>query len=202
MNIGSINDDKLIIVDLILRRMPYGEAVTISGGFWSSLLHDKYQELGDGNYYKAVQVLQDRNYREIKSFLLEQGYIETENHLIPSYKLIDKGKDARDKGGHAAYVKWQNEEAALFEAQVERDRKEQRKINWPQKYWWVVLLIGCVVSVVATILITDAINLGKDYIESKRPILKTSQQPQLNRPLEKDTSHIYKSGTLPAKNKK
>src|SRR5436190_1363964 len=130
----NITDDELIVVDLILKRIPYGAAVNYTGFMNNLLTADQYQELGEEKYNKALQVLQTMRDRHFVSFMREQKYIEIVNQSIPSYTLTDRGKEARDKGGHAKFIKWQEEQAAILAARDEQEKKEQRKINWPQKY--------------------------------------------------------------------
>jgi hypothetical protein len=188
-----MTSEKLIVADLLIKRLQIGHPNTISGGLWYSLLNDKYDELGDDKFNKANQVLQGGNYGEIINFLVEQDYIEVVNYAIPNYKLTAKGKEARNKGGHNAYVEWQKEQAALAAAEAEQNRKEQKKLNWPQKYWWLIAIF--------TYIGTKACDKGFEYYNSKQtteeivPVQK-STTPSIKRP---DTPVVRTPDTVAAK---
>jgi hypothetical protein len=179
----NVTDDELIVVDLILKRMPYEAAVNYTGFINNLLIPDHYQELGEEKYNKAVQVLQTIRDRHIVAFMREQKYIKIVNQSIPSYTLTDRGKEARDKRGHAEFIRWQEEQAAVLAARIEQEKKEQRKINWPQKYWWAIALI--------TLFIGWVSDLGKEYIKARFIPKKESQRTlTMERVLNRDTSVI------------
>jgi hypothetical protein len=104
-------------------------------------LNGTYDKIGEAKYQQVAEVVLHGDQRKIVRFLLEQGYIETVNHSIPNYKLMRKGFDAKNAGGHEAYIEQQRIISETAAAEVAKEKREQKLISLPQKYWWAVTRI-------------------------------------------------------------
>ena len=94
-----MNEYELFVVNLILDRLQFDQAIiNIYGGFFGNLLNGAFDKIGESKYQHVAEVVLHGDQRKIVRFLLEQGYIETVNHSVPSYKLVRKGFDAKKCG--------------------------------------------------------------------------------------------------------
>lgn len=132
-NLLPMEKEEISIGDLILKRMPYDQAVTLHGGLWYDLLRN-YSTTDNVLLNKMHEAIQNDDCRKVVAFLCEQGYIVTVNHSIPNHKITKRGKAASDMGGHKVFSAWEKEQEMLVVIQQQKTLKEQRKINWPQKY--------------------------------------------------------------------
>ncbi len=59
--------------------------------------------------------------------------------MDPWHIITEKGEKAQELGGHIQYKEW---------LQKENDKKnrEQKKIKWPQKNWWPLLIFTVIVA--------------------------------------------------------
>jgi len=111
--------EELVAADLVIMNMPYKTGISIQSYINGLIGSGKFQ-FEDDIRQKIHQV----NERNVRVFLLEQGYTEPVNHSIPSDMLVEKGLKARQLGGHAQYLAWQ----------TEQDKKAQFE-DFPKKHW-------------------------------------------------------------------
>jgi hypothetical protein len=82
--------------------------------------------------------------------------------MVPWDMITDKGQKAQELGGHKHYIMWEKIES-------NRIKKEQNKINWPQKNWWVILILSAIIFPIITGLILEG---RKKITYQKQPNIK------------------------------
>lgn len=176
----------IIIADLVLKKMPLNQANTLGLLFWGGLLSNEYEHIGELNWpIVSVRINEPLTPDRVKNFLLENGYIIIVDPL-PRYQLEKNGIEVRNIGGHNLYVNAENEKAAKIAAIAEADRREQRKMNWPQRHWILLLVITIVV-------VPTVFELVKYKLEEPK---KKERAPALNK---NDTTKRIKDTTTTKK---
>ena len=168
---ADLKKEELVLVDMVLAKLPYQQAINILPFI------DGLPRSGNFQFEEDVRLkIYDVNARIIRTFLLEQGYTEPVNHSIPSDKLIEKGKKAKELGGHEKYLEWVRKE----EVAKEKREREQNRISFPQRYWWLFAVGGWIIGVW-----TD---IGKEAL--KRKIWPESNQSQPSTRQKGDTVYL------------
>jgi len=148
--------EELIIADLILKKMPFNQAVNFHPFVEGQLNMEAH------NLDVEVRLnLQSINTRRIRTFLLEEGYIDPVNHVIPSDKLNEKGKQARDLGGHAQYKEWEK-----------KKKRKERIEDFPKKKWYYYEPVRIIAGVIIGLLIGYAWGV---YIGAQKNAIAPSQ---------------------------
>lgn len=176
------NEAFFIMVDEILRTAPMHNQFNLSMNISGNLLVGKRDGLSEKVNADLDEILK-YNTGDIYQWLLDEGYFKIENHSIGYVIMTEKGKEARKAGGHKKYLKQiSDQENREKESEIKKD-KEQKKLNWPQKNWWVVMILTAFVSGAVT-----------KYILPE-PQLQTTQ-PQQVTPTLKDTVYIFRIDTV------
>lgn len=132
-----MSKEEYILADLCLQKMTYNLPVNFYPFFRNLLTNVERDTYGDEVYLKLMDIVIHSKLSDIRNFLLEQGYIVCVDSSLPKDKLVEKGKEAKDAGGHEKYL-----------IELRRRKNEERKLSWPQRNWHWVALITLVFTLV------------------------------------------------------
>lgn len=111
----------LLTVDLVLEKYPYQPIHTLA---WIPHIMTGEREKLDNITFTTLIELIRTDSRTIRNFLLKEGYLKCIDWRNPTDELTDKGKLAKEKGGHAKYKEWE----------AEQERKKRIE-DFPKKKW-------------------------------------------------------------------
>ncbi len=143
-----------IAVDAVIRKAPLHTSFGLYA-FMSSNLIDGNSNLTQEIRGQVMYILLHRD-QDVFNFLLKEKYFRIENQSTKYVVMTDKGEKAKELGGHQAYLSWEADVKAAEQIEKERLDKLQRKINWPQKNWWVLLILSAIIFPIITGLILEA----------------------------------------------
>jgi len=164
-----------VIVDKLI--IGVGQQVEYLAGTITLGIYDRHPE-----YANEIIEVVNRRSKNIRHFLLQEGYIECIIPLIPHDKLTDKGIQARKLGGHKKYIEWK-----------ESEDKKKRVEEFPKKKWYLYEPIKWAVFILLGWFANDLFNtLGrKATTQSKIQQDSTKPSPHLPKTLNKtDTGKI------------
>lgn len=131
-----MEDAVIILADFVLQKCPIGKPFRVRGPLQEAML--ELQEKYSPEITAKIREILISQSSVVRDFLLAQKYlnvIEASTHLD---QLNDKGEEARRAGGHEKYLA----HLAKLEKEKEEEAKAQKRMNFPQKYWWIMLIIG------------------------------------------------------------
>jgi hypothetical protein len=142
-----LTEAELILADLILLKLPVGRQLDVVGFMGSHLLEGKQDQFPQQILDEINKIIASRR-DVIRTFLLKEKYISVVNHMVPWDMITDKGNKAQELDGHSKYKEWEQKE-------TDRIKRDQNKINWPQKNWWVILILSTIIFPIITGLILE-----------------------------------------------
>jgi len=152
--------EELIVADLVIMNIPYKQGIAILNYTRSLVSSGKFQ-FDEDIREKVHEVKEGR----VRAFLLEQGYTEPENHSVPRDMLVEKGLKARELGGHAQYLVWE-----------EKERRAKRIEDFPKRQWWIFEPLKVMISwiIVGGLGLISGYLIGHDTVQStiKAPLNK------------------------------
>jgi len=166
-----MTEAQLVLADLILMKLPVGRHLDIIGFMGPHLFDGRQDQFQQPILYEINNIIASKS-DVIRAFLLKEKYISVVNHMVPWDMITDKGYKAQELGGHNQYKEWERNE-------INKIKREQNKINWPQKNWWVILLLSAIIFPLITGLI----------LEGRKKMIKNSPQ---NFQIIHDTIYIQK----------
>lgn len=160
-----MSEEELALADLIIEKCPIKNQFSVSGFMNSNILVSKRDVYGEELYFKIATLANSRS-SSVRTFLLQQKYLETTNHSIPYDILSDKGEKARELGGHENYKKW--------EAEQERLKKIQ---DFPKNKWFIYEPLKYILPLIIGWLIGHFTCNNTQLNNLKSKIIKTSPLP-------------------------
>src|SRR5689334_5686844 len=122
----ELTDDELLLADTFLSQQFPGRSFSMYSTF-PNVLAEFRNDTDTDRYQRLSKLVHETQvWRQIRNFLSEEEYIIETNRLVPEDKLTDKGKKARDLGGHKAYLAWE-----------ETERKKKNIEDFPKKKWYI-----------------------------------------------------------------
>ena len=109
-----------------------------------------------------------------RDFLLDEDYLECVNSNIPTDKLTEKGKKAKDLGGHLKYKEWETEE-----------KRKKRIEDFPKRRWWIYEPL----KAIAILILTNGLTAFATYMIIKSKANKPPPTTQSLTPT--DTAQHY-----------
>jgi hypothetical protein len=122
--------EELVAADLVIMNMPYKTGISILSYINGLISSGKFQF--DDDVRETIHQVNERN---VRAFLLEQGYTDPVDHSIPRDMLVEKGLQAKKLGGHAQYVEWEKE----------KERRQEIE-DIPKKKWLMFEIIKAIIN--------------------------------------------------------
>lgn len=150
----------LLLVDLVLEKYPYQPIHTLA---WIPHIMTGQQEKFDNQTFTTLIELLRTDSRKIRDFLLKEDYLKCIDWRNPTDELTDKGKLAKEKGGHSNYKEW------------EAEQKRKKKIeDFPKKTWYLYepakIIIGILITgLFSWISYTIGLKNGKSETTKQHP---------------------------------
>lgn len=167
----------LLLADVVLEKYPYQPMHSLA-----MIPHIMSGQQGkfDNETFNTLAQFAYSNSSAIRDFLLKEGYLKCIDWRNPTDELTEKGKLAKEKGGHVKYKVWEAEE-----------ERKKRIEDFPKKKWYIYepskiiagLLIAAAFSGIGYI-----IGLEKGKSTTKSPLLKDTAQSLPKTLNKKDTA--------------
>lgn len=181
-----MTETQLFYADIFIRKTPVKTALSIYSRMESNaILVDEYKNCTDA-MWQALCQLTSREKAEIRTYLLKEKIFETVDHKIPKDILTEIGEKIQEVGSIANYKELLLQEAATKSQEIKQEKKEEKKLSWPQRHWIIVAFTGAFFASVLTIIL-ELIVLP---LKEQKPI-KTQTIPAV-----RDTVYLYRIDTL------
>lgn len=164
-----MTDAELFLVDYALQHIAVGLPFRIRGALYNAQIgiQDKYPK---ETYDEIVRLVlyQDQT---IRNLLLEEEYTRCIDPPTQQDILSDKGKIAKQKGGHRQYIEWE---------QAEKRRKDIEE--WPKRHPFIFEPLKSVTNWIIGAILAAIFGAG-GYLIGRHSVLRNIQvsQPQVQR---------------------
>lgn len=155
----------LLLVDVVLEKYPYQPMHSLA--MIQHIMSGQQQKF-DNETFNTLAQFAYSNSKTIRDFLLKEGYLKCIDWRIPTDELTDKGRLAKEKGGHAKFKEWEAEEArkAAFE-------------DFPKKKWHIYEPLKSIfIFLLGAALTKFACSTSKENNDQKPPQVK--EQPSIS----------------------
>lgn len=112
----------LLLVDIVLEKYPYQPIHSLA--WMPHIMSGQQGKLDTETFTSLIEFLRT-NSSTIRDFLLKEGYLKCVDWRNPTDELTDKGKLAKEKGGHTKYKEWE-----------EKEEKKSALQEFPKKKWY------------------------------------------------------------------
>jgi hypothetical protein len=180
-----MTDAELVLLDFALERISLGQAFRIQGPLHNATvgMHEKYS----GEMLNEIINIVIYRPDAIRNLLLAEGYTKCEDHATHLDILTDRGKKAKELGGHLQYKEWEAKE-----------KKSLRIENIPKKYWYFYEPAKTIINwLIAAALVGVGVTIGRLTAPQNNIPIKNSAEtttavlkPANTQPKKDSVSHI------------
>lgn len=177
----------LFVADIVIQKAPEKSAITLTAYITGSLLEGRHGQLSD-SIREDVNLLITNKNRQVISRLLKDGFFEVQDYVYGKHVMTHKGEKAKELGGYFKYKEFEEKERIRIETNQAKEAKEFKKVSFPQKYWYVVLILTAL-----TTAIIEKLSQQVWQTKTTQPLPSTLKRI--------DTVYIYRNDTSVHRNK-